>query len=168
MMKYIMSYVVCFSVYVYGVELSHKPMPLTVDEIRRTMVDKMMTMKYSQKTIDKNVLKKEIASYPSPVELSKLFVKAYLSYDEDTMKQITTKEMIDKLKDIDEKVRKSFFKIEKYGTIRMAEYEGKMVPVIADTSLGEQAVYLTMKGAEGQIKFGFVWVEDRWILLVVI
>lgn len=167
-MKYVMIYMMMFSVYVYSVELSHEPIPSTVDEIKRSMVDKMMTIQYSRKPIDKDALKKHIASYPSPVELSKLFVRAYVANDEDTMKKITPQEMIDKLKSIDEKVRESFVNIKKYDSTRMVEYKGKMVPVAEDANLGQQTVYLTIKDTKQQIKFGFVWVENRWVLLEVI
>ena len=168
MMKHILIYTIIFLVHANSVELSREPIPPTINEIKRSMVDKMTTMRYSNNPIDRDVLKKHIASYPSPVQLSKLFVRAYIVNDIDTMKKITPQEMIDKLKSIDKKARESFLNIEKYDTTRMVKHNGKMVPVAEDTHLGHQTVYLTIKGTKQQIKFGFVWIENRWILLEVI
>lgn len=168
MMKYLMIYIVFLSVYVCGAEVSDKPVSFTIGEIRRAVMSEMMTMRYTSNSIDKDTLKKKITSYPSPIELSKLFVKAYLSHDDDTMMKITPKENIDKLKTIDKKVREYFLSIEKYDKVKMVEFEGKMFPVSQKNSLTKQTVYLYIKGLNQQINFDFVWFENRWILLKVL
>ncbi len=168
MMKYVMIYTVLLLTYVSGIELSHKPISFTVNEIKTTVMSEMMTIQYTQKSIDKDVLKKQIEAYPSPMELSKLFVKAYLSHNEKIMNKITPKENIEKLKTVDLKVREYFLSIEKYDNVKMVEFEGKMLPVKQNNTLTTQTVYLYIKGLNQQINFDFVWFENRWILLKVL
>ena len=165
MMKYIIMFIVGLSVYVHGVDLNNKPIPYSIDTIKKGMISKIITRKYNQKPMDKDGLKKQIMAYPSPLELSKLFVKAYLADDKDTMKKITPREMIDRLNKVDVKIKELFLKIEKYDNNRMIEFKGEILPMEEKYNLGEQNIYLYVKGQQKQIKFGFVWVDERWILV---
>ena len=138
------------SVYLWADGLSTKPIPSTVDGVKKMA---MVEMAYTNKFKDKEALKKKIAQYPSPVEISKMFVKAYLDSDAKTMLKIVPKELIDSLKNVDDKVRDMFTRIEKYDLVQVKE------------PLGEARVYSHVKNGEKNFTFGFIWVDDRWILV---
>lgn len=140
-----------FSVYLIADGLSSKPLPPTIDGVKGLA---MMEMAYTNKFKDKDALKKKIATYPSPLNISKVFVKAYLDSDDVIMLKISPKEMLDKLKTIDSKVRASFLNIEKYDIVKNKFYE--------------ETIYIYMKDEKKPIKFGFGWVDDRWVLVEII
>jgi len=148
-------YIVLFSVYVCSNGLSNKPMPTTIDTIKGLA---MMEMAYTNKFKDKEALKKKIAEYPSPMEISKMFVKAYLESDDKIMLKIAPKEMIDKFKEYDKKVREIFNDIEKYDTVEMMKAEGKWDNLIEKEKLDTKTIYCYGKYEIKPIRFGYRWV----------
>lgn len=150
----------------FSLELSNKPIPSRVEHIKYMAIESMMLSVTQGK--NKDAIVKQQKKYPAPLELSKIFVKAYLSSDEETLEKIAPKEMIDTLKSIDKRVKKIFEHIEKYDTHSMMLVEGKMLPLIEKDKLHEKTIYLSIKGEQKQMKFGFVWLDERWILLEVL
>lgn len=138
--------------------LNNKPLPLTIDHVKDLA---MMEMAYTNKFKDKDALKKKIAMYPSPIEISKIFVKAYLDSVDKTMLKIAPQEMINQFKEHDEKIREMFNGIEKYDIAVFVDINGQTVPI--KEHLGEETVYI--KNKEMNFKFGFIWVDDRWVLV---
>ena len=135
------------SVCLWADGLSTKPIPPTIDGVKIVM----SAMLYTNEFKDKEALKKKIAQYPSPLEISKIFVKAYLDSDNETMLKIAPKELIDVLKEHDKKIRDMFKHIEKYDMLKGKE------------ALVEKTVYVS-KNKKIIFKFRFVWVDNRWIL----
>ena len=152
------------SVCLWADGLSTKPIPPTIDGVKDIGIAEMLSLKYSNKSIDKEALNKQISVYPSPIEISKMFVKAYLDSDNETMLKIAPKEFIDMFKPMDAKVREVFKGIEKYDMDSVSiEKDGHLVQV--KEPLGEKTVYLHTKNEEMNFTFGFVWVDNRWILV---
>ncbi|MBU1668730.1 hypothetical protein KKC13_09950 [bacterium] len=85
----------------------------------------------------------------SPIGQAKRFVSAYLAENEALMQQITSKQMINKLKTVDDEVKDYFGKITSYH--EMLYFHDLKALVIA-VSQGEE------------IKFYFSWSGSRWIL----
>jgi len=155
-------YIVLFSVCIWSNGLSNKPILPTIDNVKNLA---MMEMVYTNKLKDKEALKKQIAEYPSPMELSKMFVKAYLNSDDETMLKIAPKEMINKFKEHDMEIRDMLNRIEKYDIAVFVDIDGHTVPI--KEHLGEETVYLHIKNQKMKLKFGFIWVDDRWVLVEV-
>ena len=152
-------FIVLLSVYLVANNLSTKPIPPSVDNVKNLAMMEIVANKYK----DKEALKKKITGYPSPMEISKIFVKAYLDSDEATMQKIAPKEVIDILKKQDAKVRDMFSHIDKYDMGGFTKIDGHLV--LIKKTLGEETIYLFVKGAKMPIKFGFIWVDDRWIFI---
>ena len=93
---------------------------------------------------------KEPLSIPvSPTAQAKRFVSAYLSNKSSTMEKITSKKMINKLRTVDDKVKKYFKTIDSFH--EMLYFHDLKAMVIA-ISQGEE------------IKFYFSWSGSRWIM----
>jgi len=153
-------YIILLSIYVWSNGLSNKSIPETIDGVKDLA---MMEMAYTNKYKDKEALKKKIANYPSPIEISKMFVKAYLGSDDKIMLKIAPKEMIDKFKEHDREIRDMLKHIEKYDIAVSIDIDGHTVPI--KEHLGEETVYLHIKNEKMKLKFGFIWVDDRWVLV---
>ncbi len=94
---------------------------------------------------------------PSPSDIARDFVTAYLANDNVTMETITSKKMIDKLKTIDLKVKKYFNLIGYYPSMKYFHDLKALVVGVA-----------TENGQEVQIKFYFNWVGSHWIMTEVL
>lgn len=86
-------------------------------------------------------------------EMAKAFVEAYLGNDSGHMEMMTSKQMIEKLKGIDTKVRSYFGRIEGY--YKMLYFQDRKALVIA---------VVEEEGEKREIKFHFTWAGDYWIL----
>lgn len=104
--------------------------------------------------------KKRYVTVVAPASTSTMardFVQAYLADDNATMKQITSKKMIAKLRTIDTKVKKYFNLIEYYPSMKYFHDLKALVVGVAKEN-----------GEEIEIKFYFNWVGSHWIMTEVL
>jgi len=95
----------------------------------------------------------EVITPPSPSDIARDFVQAYLADDNVTMEKITSKKMIEKLKTIDTKVKKYFNLIINYPSMN---YFNDLKALVVGVAYED--------GEEIQIKFYFNSVGTHWIM----
>ena len=163
---------ILFSLFAIAYDLSNKPIPKTIDKVKDFGVAQMLSIQYimekSKKSYDdiKQDIKKKMATYPNPKKISKMFVKAYLASDDATMLKIAPKEIVDKLKQNDNKVRDIFKHIDKYDIEEFKQVNGHLLPVKRD--ILDATVYIHIENKNIQLKFVYVWIDNRWILLSIL
>jgi len=94
---------------------------------------------------------------PSPSDIARDFVEAYLAEDNATMEQLISKKMIDKLRTIDVKVKQYFNLIVAYPSMN---YFHDLKALVVGVAIEN--------GEEIEIKFYFNWVGSHWVLLEVL
>lgn len=94
---------------------------------------------------------------PSPSEMAREFVEAYLANDDATMERITSKKMIERLKGVDTRARRYFNLIVEYPSMNYF-HDLKAVVVGVAVENGEVT----------QVKFYFNWVGTHWIMTEVL
>lgn len=94
---------------------------------------------------------------PSPSEMAREFVEAYLANDDATMERITSKKMIERLKTVDTRVRRYFNLIVEYPSMN---YFHDLKAVVVGVAVENGEVI--------QVKFYFNWVGTHWIMTEVL